>query len=161
MVHVAEQYQQQQPSGSWSTSRHYAVPTTDIPICQIPEILAWFNRELERSIFPAMEKHFDVQGRLRIFDAFLAKYDADVGQNRLPLHNDQSDYSLTIAMNSVTEYADGGTYFVDTDATYKTDIGGIVSFRGDLLHAGKRITRGTRYIIVCFIYDEARSVVSD
>jgi hypothetical protein len=30
-----------------------------------------------------MEKHFDVQGRLRIFDAFLAKYDADVGTESL------------------------------------------------------------------------------
>ena len=155
IVHVAEKYQQEQPSASWTTSRHYAVPTTDIPICQIPEILAWFNVQLETTIFPAMEKHFNVQGRLRIFDAFLVKYDADAGQKRLPLHNDQSDYSLTIAMNSIAEYGDGGTYFVDTNETYQTDIGGILSFRGDLLHAGKRITRGTRYVIVCFIYQEA------
>lgn len=154
MIAAVEEYQQKHRCGNWTTSRHYTVPTTDLPLCLVPELLSWFNVQLEEKIFPAMEQHFEVQGRLRIFDAFLVKYDADAGQKRLPLHNDQSDYSLTVAMNSLEEYGDGGTYFSDTDATYKTDTGGIISFRGDLTHAGKMITTGRRYIIVCFVYEE-------
>ena len=154
MIAAAEEYQQKHRCGNWTTSRHYAVPTTDLPLCRVPVLLSWFNLQLEKKIFPAMEQHFEVQGRLRIFDAYLVKYDADAGQKRLPLHNDQSDYSLTIAMNSLDEYADGGTYFSDTDTTYKTDTGGIISFRGDLTHAGKMTTTGRRYIIVCFVYEE-------
>ena len=154
MIAVVEEYQQKHRCGDWTTSRHYSVPTTDLPLCLVPELLSWFNVQLEEKIFPAMEQHFEVRGRLRIFDAFLVKYDASAGQKRLPLHNDQSDYSLTVAMNSLEKYGDGGTYFSDTDATYKTGIGGIISFRGDLTHAGKMITMGRRYIIVCFVYEE-------
>lgn len=152
MVNLTEQYQKER--GSWTTSRHYAVPTTDVPVYQIPELLAWFNVQLEQRIFPAMEAHFDTEGRLRVFDAFLVKYDADAGQKRLPLHNDQSEFSLTIAMNPMACYEGGGTYFNDVDETTKTDVGGIISFKGELLHAGQMITKGQRYVIVCFIYEE-------
>eukprot|EP00543_Licmophora_paradoxa_P008428 CAMPEP_0202444536 /NCGR_PEP_ID=MMETSP1360-20130828/3579_1 /ASSEMBLY_ACC=CAM_ASM_000848 /TAXON_ID=515479 /ORGANISM="Licmophora paradoxa, Strain CCMP2313" /LENGTH=151 /DNA_ID=CAMNT_0049060555 /DNA_START=156 /DNA_END=612 /DNA_ORIENTATION=- len=73
--------------------------------------------------------------RFRIFDAFLVKYDAtaavstETHRRRLPLHNDQSDYSLTIAMNGLNEYEGGGTYFCDLDTSLKTDIGGIEVFK--------------------------------
>jgi tetratricopeptide (TPR) repeat protein len=152
MVNVAEAYQLER--GNWTTSRHYAVPTTDVPIHEIPELLSWFNLQLEQMIFPAMEEHFETVGRLRIFDAFLVKYDADTGQKRLPLHNDQSEFSLTIAMNGINCYEGGGTYFNDVGETVKTDVGGIISFKGELLHAGQMITYGQRYVIVCFIYEE-------
>ena len=93
--------------------------------------------------------------RLRILDAFFVKYNGCASNNRLPLHNDQSDYSLTIAMNSLEEYEGGGTYFNFVDETVKTDIGGIISFAGHLLHAGETVTKGRRYIIVAFIYQES------
>lgn len=70
------------------------------------------------------------------------------------MHHDNSILSLTIAMNPLDEYEGGGTYFSDTQETYKTDVGGVISFRGDLVHAGKEIVDGVRYIIVCFIYLE-------
>ena len=71
-----------------------------------------------------MEVNFDIDSscsRLRIFDAFLVKYDASTGQKRLPLHNDQSEFSLTIAMNPLNEYEGGGTYFCETNETFKTE----------------------------------------
>jgi hypothetical protein len=156
MVQVAETFHEKRDDINWTSSRHYAVPTTDIAIYQIPELLSWFNIQLERIIFPAMEANFDIDScsRLRIFDAFLVKYDASTGQKRLPLHNDQSEYSLTIAMNPRIEYEGGGTYFCETNESIKTEVGGIVSFNGDLLHAGTMITKGKRYIIVCFIHTE-------
>mmetsp|Transcript_17189 Transcript_17189/g.37094 ORF Transcript_17189/g.37094 Transcript_17189/m.37094 type:complete len:631 (-) Transcript_17189:97-1989(-) len=154
MVQVAENFHNESGNSHWTTSRHYAVPTTDIPVYQIPELFSWFNVQLEKIIFPAMKINFAIEGRLRIFDCFLVKYDASTGQKRLPLHNDQSEYSLTIAMNSLDEYEGGGTYFSETNESMKTEVGGVISFRGELLHAGKMITKGKRYIIVCFIYEE-------
>ena len=158
MVKMAEAYHDKLSGDQkWTTSRHYAVPTTDIPVYQIPKLLSWFNEQLKYKIFPAMEINFEIDSscsRLRIFDAFLVKYDASTGQKRLPLHNDQSEFSLTIAMNPLDEYEGGGTYFCETNETCKTEVGGVISFHGDLLHAGTVITKGKRYIIVCFIYKE-------
>jgi hypothetical protein len=170
MILLVERHQQKH----WTTSRHYAVPTTDIPVYKIPALLEWFNLQLEGLIYPMVRKQFleaspdnSQNGHhhsenppfstLRIMDAFLVKYDFELGQRRLPLHNDQSDYSLTIAMNPMDEYGDGGTFFSDSGETVKTDVGGIISFEGQLSHAGMSITRGTRYIIVCFICVEEES----
>ena len=145
---------------TWKTRRHYSVPTTDIPVFEIPELLGWFNTQLEHKIFPIMHKQFDVDAgerRFRIFDAFIVKYSALVngeGQRHLPLHNDQAEYSLTIALNDELEYEGGGTYFQDIGRPVKTATGGMVSFGKGVMHAGEEITGGLRYIIVCFIYAE-------
>ena len=154
MVRLAEEHQQS--TGGWTTSRHYAVPTTDVPIFRMETVRNWFNKKLEQCIFPILKQQFNVaaEQRLRIFDAFFVKYDAATGQKRLPLHNDQSVYSLTIAMNPCSEYKGGGTYFAATGENVKTDVGGMISFQGELLHAGKSIETGRRYIIACFIYLE-------
>jgi len=152
MVNLAEEYQC--GGGGWTTSRHYAVPTTDVPIYRMEKVLTWFNKQLEHSIFPVLRQQFKFSGRLRVLDAFFVKYDAAAGQKRLPLHNDQSIYSLTIAMNSTNDYEGGGTYFAETCETAKMNVGGMVSFEGDLLHAGRNIVSGTRYIIASFIYYE-------
>ena len=155
--HIVSLIEKRTQGREWTTSRHYSIPTTDIPVYQIPELLPWFNTQLECIVFPAMMHQFDIPktDRLRILDAFFVKYNGCASNNRLPLHNDQSDYSLTIAMNSLEEYEGGGTYFNFVDETVKTDIGGIISFAGHLLHAGETVTKGRRYIIVAFIYQES------
>eukprot|EP00037_Helgoeca_nana_P020780 m.207469 g.207469 ORF g.207469 m.207469 type:complete len:248 (-) comp25393_c1_seq1:1944-2687(-) len=138
--------------GNWSTSRHYSVPTTDVPVHAVPANLEWFNRELSRVIFPAVGAMFDVDmTRLRVVDAFLVKYSAGK-QRELPIHSDQSQFSLTIAINPASEYDGGGTYFFDVDATAKCDVGGFVVFPGHMAHGGAAITRGVRYIIAAFLY---------
>jgi len=38
----------------WTTSRHYSVPTTDIPVHAVPPLLEWFNGALRSRIFPAI-----------------------------------------------------------------------------------------------------------
>ena len=153
MVTLAEEHLQ----GSWDTKRHYAVPTTDSPVYKIPGLLAWYNAQLEKTIFPLLIKQFGIDSgkkRLRVFDSFLVKYSAEGGQRRLPLHNDQSNYSLAIALNPSTDYEGGGTFFLRTGRVEKTEVGGIVSFNGGIEHAGESITKGTRYIIAAFIYEE-------
>jgi len=154
MIDLSEQYL----AGKWTTTRHYAVPTTDVPVCAIPELLKWYNAKLEEVIFPLLHAQFGIDAeatRLRVFDSFLVKYDADGGQKRLPLHNDQSSYSLTIALNDSEEYGgEGGTFFMESGRVEKTEAGGIVSFDGNCEHSGESISRGKRYIIAAFVFSE-------
>ena len=94
----------------WTTSRHYAVPTTDVPVYQVKPLLAWFNEQLKTRIFPLLHRQFEVScktHRFRMLDAFLVKY-SSIGQQRLPMHNDQSMYSIIVAMNERDQYAAGG-----------------------------------------------------
>ena len=149
-AHIAE-------AGGWMTSRHYSVPTTDVPVHQVPTVLAWFNRNMRDVICPMLGAQFGVRpAAIRVIDAFVVKYNAD-SQRSLPLHCDQSQFSLTIAMNPMDEYDGGGTYFDECGEVLNSDAGGVISFRGELLHGGHPITRGTRYIVVAFLwaYEEA------
>ncbi|GMH58350.1 hypothetical protein TL16_g02590 [Triparma laevis f. inornata] len=143
--------------GGWTTERHYKVPTTDVQVYKCVDILKWLNLELENTIFPILYESFKelIGGRrLRVFDAFFIKYDYGKGQRRLPLHNDQSLISLTIAMNEREGYEGGGTWFMETGEACVTDIGGVTAFRGEMEHRGEGISSGIRYIVAAFLYAE-------
>ena len=43
----------------WSTLRHYSVPTTDIAVHTHPELLKWFNTQMEKTVFPVIGNFFD------------------------------------------------------------------------------------------------------
>ena len=43
----------------WTTSRHYAVPTTDMPIHTIPPLLHWFNEMLTSKLVPLLACQFN------------------------------------------------------------------------------------------------------
>ena len=144
--------------GGWTTSRHYAVPTTDLPVHEIPSLLNWFNNILSsrlRSLlaFQFGEDEVGVNGsRIIVHDAFIVRYNA-TEQKHLPVHRDESTYSFTIALNDHSEYDGGGTYIADIGLSIRPNIGSVLSFRGDkLLHGGDPVTNGIRYIIVCFCY---------
>lgn len=138
--------------GAWTTQRHFAVPTNDIPVAEVAVLRDWFNVQLEHKLFPWMGRCFEVDpAALRVIDAFLVKYDA-AKQRSLPLHCDQSEFSLTVSMNPLDEYEGGGTYFAKRCAALNCDVGGVVGFRGSLLHGGHPITAGKRYIIVVFAH---------
>ena len=150
---IAEVEEAMAAHGGWTTARHYAVPTTDVPVHRVPGALRWFNAVLERHAFPLIARQFAVAAAaLRVIDAFVVKYMASGGQRSLPLHCDQSQFSLTIALNSTAEYEGGGTYFADIGRAINCDAGGIISFDGSLLHGGHPLSSGTRYIVVAFIY---------
>jgi hypothetical protein len=102
---------------NWTTSRHYAVPTTDIPIHAIPAVARWFaffiHHEAKQLLSSCFFSNQDIE--IVINDAFIVKYDGDCDNNRvkqrsLPLHMDQRTHSFTIALNRIAEYVGGGTY---------------------------------------------------
>ena len=138
--------------GGWTTSRHYDAPTTDVPVKDVPSVAGWFNRQLESRIYPMLGAQFGVDPvSIRVVDAFVVRYAAEK-QRSLPLHTDQSQFSLTVAMNGRDEYDGGGTFFLQTGAVANCETGGVISFDGSLEHSGWPILRGTRYIIVAFLY---------
>lgn len=139
----------------WTTSRHYSVPTTDVPVAAVLELKEWFCRQLERRLFPMIVELFDDIETLRVIDAFFVKYSADA-QADLPLHCDQSRISLTIAMNPRSDFDGGGTYFpLLGPYPVDLDIGDVAFFDGSLLHAGAPTTRGRRSIIAVFLWAQS------
>jgi hypothetical protein len=129
-----------QLQGNWTTSRHYSVPATDVPVYQVPVVARWFNAQLAATIYPMLGEQFAVAAEsIRIIDAFVVRYSADK-QRSLPLHCDQSQFSLTIALNSRDEYTGGGTFFADTGEAANADAGGVISFDGSLMHSVREIT---------------------
>lgn len=128
-----------QLQGNWTTSRHYSVPATDVPVYQVPAVARWFNAQLASTIYPMLGEQFGVTAQsIRIIDAFVVRYSADK-QRSLPLHCDQSQFSLTIALNSRDEYTGGGTFFADTGEAANADAGGVISFDGSLMHSVRAI----------------------
>ena len=141
-------------ANGWSTRRHRAVPTTDLPIHKIPELIGAWNELMANTICPLLR--FVIPGvtvdDIQVHDAFIVKYDATHGQRFLPLHTDEGDWSLTLALNDENEYDGGGTVFEEQRLLIRPNIGELVAFRSSLLHAGAPISRGTRYIIAAFLF---------
>ena len=73
---------------------------------------------------------------------------------RIPKHKDQSDFSVTIALNGGDAYDGGGTRFFGKlkKAVARPERGHVVAFEGgQLSHSGVKITSGTRYILAVFM----------
>ena len=157
-IQWAEDAAKERPEG-WTTSRHYAVPTTDLPVHEIPKLLDFFNNILANRLRPLMARQFG-QGEvgvdgcgLHVHDAFIVRYDAEGGQRHLPVHTDDSSHSFTIALNDLSDYDGGGTYICSLGKSYRASVGGAFTFRGDQIqHGGDPVVRGIRYVIVGFCY---------
>jgi len=145
----------------WTTNRHGNYPTTDLPITELPDSLAFFKVALVERIYPLLRSQFgnflpDGGKNLRVADGFVVKYDSLGGQTELRPHRDGSVLSFNIALNAMNEFEGGGTWFASLGedgegASLKIDRGEIVSHSSSLLHGGYGITKGTRYIMVCFV----------
>ena len=142
-------------SGGWTTSRHYSVATTDIPLVSLPELLPSFNEALHTLLLPALAACYPEAAphasALQVLDCFLVRYDASK-QSSLPTHTDQSLLSFTIALNDPSDYEGGGTWFQGLGrAVDAPSAGHAVLFPGKVEHGGHPITSGVRYIIVLFM----------
>ena len=95
----------------WTTTRHYSVPTTDVPVSSVPSVLKWFNSSLYPKLSNFVSSAFGVVDLL-VHDAFVVKYDAtNVGNGAvsLPWHFDESTFSFTVSLND--GFRGGGTEF--------------------------------------------------
>lgn len=156
VIQSAEEYAKQT---GWTTSRHYAVPTTDIPLHDLADLKPWFYDVWSQRIRPLLRDQFKLNTTastrtrdIYIHDAFVVRYDANGGQRNLPPHYDESTHSFIIALN--TDFEGGGTYIHTLNRALKPEVaGGMISFcGGELLHSGDSVVKGTRYVIVAFCY---------
>jgi len=168
---IAEAEKHCTDNGGWATQRHSAVPTTDVAVHHVPAVLAWFKTILAAEIAPLLSaafRHADgsrfAPEDVRCHDAFVVKYVAGA-QASLPFHTDESTLSLTLTLNSSSEFDGGGTFFADLGralpgADYlqkNSGPGRLVAFDGRLLHGGDAIVRGERYVVAAFLFvDDAR-----
>lgn len=142
-------------AGNWTTNRHYAVPTNDIPVHKVPKLLDWFNRWMEETIYPLLGVQFDLNPNdFFVHDAFVVRYNGQEATNHLPVHVDESTHSFVLALND--DFSGGGTYFVDYSTAIVPKVpGALLSFRGDSLrHGGNMVTGGIRYILAAFLYHD-------
>jgi hypothetical protein len=143
-------------SSSWGSSRSLCggVPCSDMPLHEVPSLLAWFNDALRTSIAPLLVAAFprDVRlaTQLRVLDAHVLRYAAAAEERHLPLHaHDDAAFSVSVALNPKTDYAGGGTFFEASRTVVCPDVGHVVAFRGAVRHGGEPLTSGVRYVIAC------------
>jgi hypothetical protein len=135
----------------WQTNRHKLYPTTDIVIFDVKHISIFFDfiiNKIKKLIIELFK--ISTVSLLYIFDAFIVKYEADK-QNELGIHTDSSDYTVNIALSDLTDYEGGGVFFEHINQTVSCEIGDILIHHGNLKHAGIKITKGKRYVLVVFL----------
>eukprot|EP00546_Thalassionema_frauenfeldii_P019678 CAMPEP_0178906722 /NCGR_PEP_ID=MMETSP0786-20121207/6979_1 /TAXON_ID=186022 /ORGANISM="Thalassionema frauenfeldii, Strain CCMP 1798" /LENGTH=626 /DNA_ID=CAMNT_0020578453 /DNA_START=38 /DNA_END=1915 /DNA_ORIENTATION=+ len=141
---------------NWTTNRHYAVPTNDVPVHHISSVLSWFNKWMVSTVRPLLEDQFNLEGdKFFVHDAFVVRYQASKSSKFLPIHVDESTHSFVLTLNS--DFEGGGTYFFDHQETLcPKRPGSLITFKGESLkHGGNAITKGVRYILAAFLYHDA------
>ncbi|KDO27111.1 hypothetical protein SPRG_07822 [Saprolegnia parasitica CBS 223.65] len=150
--------------GVWGTVRHSSVKTTDVAVEDIPALRPWLRTLLATRVYPFLSTCFPMladgssmvdpmtqSSRCRVHDAFIVRYDAERdGSLSLPEHNDTSVTSVVITLNDT--FVGGGTWFEALDQVVDAGVGHAVAFAGPLRHAGYAISKGTRMILVLFLY---------
>ena len=160
IIRIAEEHAAaHQKNGGWQTDRHKIYKTVDVDVRHVPHLLSLCNHLLEDEILFVLAELFDLPVEDIIMDdLFVVKYsvgDAIVNQTSLPPHQDDSVLSFVITLN--TDYDGGGTEFVnwkcdsvEARISSPKTAGTMTSFCGLQLHAGRKITRGNRYILTGF-----------
>ena len=73
--------------GEWTRQRHYAVPTVDVPVHTVPELLEWFQHEfMSRVMLDILARQFGKKKDcFYVHDAFCVRYTAGSPSNHLPI----------------------------------------------------------------------------
>ena len=158
IIKMAEEHAE--ANGGWQTDRHHMYKTTDIDVRHAPHLLEFCNNKLESRIIPVLGSLFNIPlNELEIDDLFVVKYKCGDGENSksqtsLAPHRDDSVLSFVILLNHPNSFDGGGTEFVNFRprlVAAPQQQGTMVSFCGQILHAGKQITRGERLILAGFV----------
>lgn len=165
-------------ASGWTTERHAAYATTDLPCSAVPAVDAWVRASLRRCVLPQLARRHgwlphdrgsdggeEADGsRLAFRDLFFVRYSAAAGgQPGLALHRDGSVISFNILLNPASAFDGGGT-FIEADArAYHIGQGDCFVHSGKLRHGGHPITRGERYVLVGFVdvLDDGEQMAAD
>lgn len=121
---------------------------------------------IRRRLLPEIEKVFQFKAT-RIERYIVACYDAADGGYFLP-HRDNTTagtahrrFAVSINLNA-EDFESGDLRFPEFGPqTYRPPTGGAVVFSCSLLHEATRVTRGTRYATLPFLFDEAAAAIRE
>lgn len=150
IVRSAEEYGSKH---GWTKMRHQNYPTTDIPLQCLPrEIQSIVLSRGVDILEPFMELYqLPVDTKLNVLESFVVKYTpSEGGQTCLGMHHDQTPLSFQISLSAENDYEGGGTEYCD-GIVLRPPKGAIIHQSGFVHHAGRSITRGTRYVLVGFV----------
>lgn len=135
----------------WDTDNFKNYPTLDLKLSKLTNFHDYFlNFELAK-VMTYIEKSYCLPNETRfdITDLTIIKYSNEL-QNYLDNHIDSGFITFNIALNNISEYDGGGTYF-DDGLTLKIDKGDMLVHCGKVVHRGLTVNKGVRYILVGFI----------
>ena len=136
----------------WTTQRHYAVPTKDVPVHASSPLLSWFN-DWMAELGCVLASMFHTTTNFYVHDAFCVHYEGGARSSRLPIHTDESTHSFVLALSD--GFTGGGTYFRGVDRVVTLQVGDLLAFRGDLVeHGGEIVKTGSRYILAGFLFHD-------
>lgn len=143
----------------WTTQRHSAFPTIDIPIKETA--LAYLGDMIKQRLFPMLGDHFgfDACRDLAFRDIFIVKYSSS-SQRGLQAHTDGCLMSFNVLLSHPNDFDGGGTWFESIDSVVQLAQGDCVYHDARIMHQGIDITRGERYILVGFV-DTADTITKD
>ena len=116
-----------------------------------------YNSFIKDYITPLGEHVFGEVGNdfndLSKVENFIAKYPSNHKHSALPVHVDDSDYSIQVSLNNLEDYIGGGTWYPKQKALIKVPKGYVVMHPGSIgfSHGARRVMSGTRYQLVSFI----------
>jgi predicted 2-oxoglutarate/Fe(II)-dependent dioxygenase YbiX len=154
--------------GWGSSNERYGTPSNRVgymlKLEDLSRSYSLVNFELLPRLFPAIMNAFPdlptSPENLRLGGCRVVKYDASEGRVELGLHRDGLLVTANIALNDSDEYEGGGTYVEGLPSFMKNPIrlpksGHVLLHPGDVRHGGAPITKGVRYVLVCFITDKS------
>jgi predicted 2-oxoglutarate/Fe(II)-dependent dioxygenase YbiX/peroxiredoxin len=117
-----------------------------------------------RRLVPQIERAFQFKAT-RMERYIISRYDAETGGHFRP-HKDNTTlgtahrrFAVSIGLNA-EEYDGGDLRFPEFGPrTYRPPTGGAVVFSCSLLHEATPVTRGQRYAVLPFLYDEAAAAL--
>jgi hypothetical protein len=78
-------------------------------------------------------------------------FESPVPHCGVEMHFDGCHVTWNLMLSRSTDYDGGGTYIRRLGKTIKLNQGQVLVHPGELFHKGVDITRGTRYLVVCFV----------
>ncbi|KAK1737833.1 hypothetical protein QTG54_011605 [Skeletonema marinoi] len=124
------------------------------------------SREKEHDVIPAADTPDEgnveetMKPKKLVLDTrepHVVKYDISrMERRKLDMHTDRSVWTFIIALSEGRgqDYAGGGTFFEELNATVHLQRGQMIIFRGKLRHRGVKILCGRRYLLVGFLVEQ-------
>jgi hypothetical protein len=158
---------QQQATESKTTITNYELG--EVRVSQLLHTRQWLQQVLHTRFFPMIASRFGIPvDDITLQDGLIIGYgyQSEYGSKAQPIHRDSCLVSINIALSSLDDYTNGGTYFEglwneSTDnttsrlpyrgGTIRTQRGHALCHLGGIAHAGRSIgPNGERWVLVLF-----------